>query len=67
MKRPVLVIGGVLLVLVGLVWTMQGLGYLPGSVTLWAVIGPLVVLAGLLLAWRGLGRSRARRGGPPNA
>lgn len=46
-------IGG-LLVLVGLVWTFQGLGVLGGSVmsgvTVWAVIGPVVALAGLALA-----------------
>jgi hypothetical protein len=36
------------------VWTLQGLGVLGGSVmsgvTLWAVIGPVVALAGLALA-----------------
>ena len=45
---------GVLLVVVGLVWTLQGLGVLGGSamsgVTLWAVVGPLVALAGVGLA-----------------
>jgi len=53
---------GVLLVLVGLIWTLQGLGYLAGSpmtgVTLWAVIGPIVaILGGILL----VGVVRARR------
>jgi len=47
---------GVLLVLVGLVWTLQGLGYLAGSamtgVTLWAVIGPIVAILGVLLVAR---------------
>ena len=36
---------GVLLVLVGLIWTLQGLGYLAGSVmtgvTLWAIVGQI--------------------------
>ena len=45
---------GVLLVVVGLVWTLQGLGVIGGSamsgVTLWAVVGPLVALAGAGLA-----------------
>jgi hypothetical protein len=45
-------------------WTLQGLGYLGGSVMsgkpMWAVIGPLVVLAGLVVIWIGL---RARRRG----
>ncbi|MEU7618304.1 hypothetical protein AB0M91_24390 [Micromonospora rifamycinica] len=52
---------GLLAVVVGAVWTVQGLGYVGGSVMtnerLWAVVGPLVVLAGLVLLWRGL-RSR---------
>ena len=41
---------GLVLVLVGLVWTAQGVGWLEGSPmtgeTLWAVIGPVVALAG---------------------
>ena len=52
---------GVLLVLVGLVWTLQGLGYLAGSamtgVTLWAIIGPIVAILGVLLVARSV-RSR---------
>jgi hypothetical protein len=44
---------GVLLVLVGLIWTFQGLGVISGSVmsgvTLWAVIGPIVAIVGILL------------------
>jgi hypothetical protein len=53
---------GALLVAVGLVWTLQGLGYIGGSVmsgvTLWAVIGPLVALGGIVLVAVGL---RGRR------
>ncbi|WP_345505822.1 hypothetical protein [Terrabacter aeriphilus] len=57
MSRPLRLSLGVLLVAVGLLWTLQGLGYVGGSVmsgvTLWAVIGPVVVVAGLALAlWR---------------
>ena len=52
---------GALLVVVGAVWTFQGLGYLGGSVmsgvTFWAVVGPVVALLGLLLAVVG-GRGR---------
>jgi hypothetical protein len=66
MNRPVLIGAGVLLVVVGAVWTLQGLGYLPGSVmsgvTLWAVVGPVVALLGLVLAVRGF----SRRGRPPS-
>jgi hypothetical protein len=45
---------GVLLIAVGAVWTLQGLDVLGGSamsgVTLWAVLGPVVALGGLVLA-----------------
>ncbi|MFB9730934.1 hypothetical protein [Ornithinimicrobium kibberense] len=54
-------LGGVLLIAVGALWTLQGLGVVGGSpmtgVTLWAVVGPLVVVAGIWL----LLRSRRRR------
>ncbi|MBM6405434.1 hypothetical protein JQN72_14405 [Phycicoccus sp. CSK15P-2] len=64
MNRTVSLVLGVVCVLVGLLWTGQGLGYVGGSpmtgVTLWAVVGPVVVLAGVaLLTVRG----RGRRGG----
>lgn len=59
MNRTALLLAGAVLVVLGLVWTLQGLGYLPGSVmsgvTLWAVVGPVVALAGAGLAvmgWR---------------
>ncbi|MDQ3782004.1 MAG: hypothetical protein M3349_03590 [Actinomycetota bacterium] len=52
-------IAGVVLVVVGLVWTLQGLDILGGSsmsgTTIWAVIGPVVAIAGAVLAvpaWR---------------
>jgi hypothetical protein len=64
MKRPLVVGIGVVLVLVGIVWTLQGLGYLGGSamsgVAIWAVIGPVVALMGLLVAVWGA----RRRTGP---
>ncbi|WP_442277655.1 hypothetical protein [Terrabacter sp. 2YAF2] len=60
MSRPVRIIIGVIVLLVGALWTLQGLGYVGGSamsgVTLWAVIGPIVAVAGL-----GLALSRPRR------
>jgi len=53
MSKKIRVGLGVLLVLVGLVWTLQGLGYVSGSamtgVTLWAVIGPIVAIIGAFL------------------
>ena len=62
--RWVLVIVGGLMVLMGGVWTLQGVGVLPGSVmsgvALWAFLGPIVALAGVaLLVW---GIMRRRRG-----
>ena len=61
MKRsPVLIVVGLLLVAMGLVWMLQGLGVIGGSAmsgqTLWAVIGPIVALAGLALVFRGTRR-----------
>jgi hypothetical protein len=65
MKRNVLMVIGVLAAVAGLVWTLQGLGYVGGSfmsgATVWAVIGPLVALAGLaLVAVAVRSRRRAR-------
>jgi hypothetical protein len=57
MKRTLVVGLGVLLILVGVVWTLQGLGVLGGSamtgVRLWAVVGPVVALAGAAVLLRG--------------
>lgn len=64
MRKLVLVVVGVLAALTGAIWTLQGLGYINGSfmtgATLWAVIGPVVALAGLALIVFGL---RGRRAG----
>lgn len=47
---------GAMLVVIGAVFTFQGLGYLAGSpmtgVTLWAVVGPVIALVGLVLIAR---------------
>jgi hypothetical protein len=70
MKKLALTVLGVLVALAGAVWTLQGLGYVGGSfmsgATLWAVIGPIVLLAGLAiiyLALRGRRRSGSQRVG----
>ena len=59
MKWVLLVIG-VLLVLTGILWTLQGLDVVGGSamsgVTLWAIIGPIVAVVGLVLAILGARR-----------
>ena len=58
MRRVVLVGVGVLLTLAGVIFTLQGVGALGGSVmsgvTFWAVAGPVIALAGLVLAVIGL-------------
>jgi len=56
---------GVLLVLMGLIWTLQGLDVLTGSAlmsgkTLWAIIGPIVAIIGVLVVARAV-RARAPR------
>jgi len=66
MRRVVLVGAGFLLMLAGVVFTLQGVGVLGGSVmsgvTFWAVAGPVIVLTGLVLAVIGLGGRRPSRG-----
>ncbi|WP_433065377.1 hypothetical protein [Dactylosporangium sp. CS-033363] len=58
--RWVFVIVGVLLVLAGVVWTLQGLNVLGGSAmsgaTVWAIVGPIVAIVGLFLLVRGARR-----------
>jgi hypothetical protein len=58
MRRVVLVGSGFVLTLAGVVFTLQGVGVLGGSVmsgvTFWAVAGPVIVLAGVILAAIGL-------------
>lgn len=58
MRKTLPITIGVLLVVVGAVWTFQGLGYLKGSpmtgVQIWAVVGPIVAGLGVALAYVGL-------------
>ena len=65
MRQIVVVVIGLLAALAGTVWTLQGLGYVGGSfmsgATVWAVIGPIVALAGLVLITLGLRRRRRVR------
>ncbi len=65
MSRSLSLVLGALLVVVGVVWTLQGLDILGGSamsgVTFWAVVGPLVALAGIVL----LVLTRRRGSSPP--
>ena len=55
---------GVLAVLAGLVWTLQGLNIMGGSRmsgdSIWAIVGPIVFVVGMLLFLFGV-RSRSSR------
>jgi uncharacterized membrane protein HdeD (DUF308 family) len=59
-----LLVAGVVLAVVGLVWTLQGLDVLRGSVmsgsSLWAVVGPIVLLGGIVLIGMAIARRRRR-------
>lgn len=69
MWRILLTIAGMLIAIAGVVWTLQGLGYIKGSVmtgvTLWVMVGPLIALCGLAVTVTGLRRSSAARAEPP--
>lgn len=62
MVRWVAVALGVLMFVVGLIWTLQGLGQLGGSSMTgddtWAVIGPAFAGLGVALAWVAVQRRR---------
>ncbi|MFH8252394.1 hypothetical protein ACH3VR_18655 [Microbacterium sp. B2969] len=59
------VVPGVILVLVGLVWFLQGIDVLGGSAmsgsSLWATVGPIVLLVGVALIVMGIVFARRRR------
>jgi hypothetical protein len=60
--RWILIVGGLLLVLSGVVWTLQGLNLLGGSAMsgekAWAVIGPIAAVIGIVAVRSGLRRTR---------
>jgi hypothetical protein len=61
MKRALFAAVGALIALAGTIWTLQGIGILRGSVmsgkALWAVIGPLATIAGVLMIVGSMRRS----------
>jgi drug/metabolite transporter superfamily protein YnfA len=65
-NKTVAIALGAVLVVIGGVWTLQGLGYLAGSAmtgaTVWAIIGPIVALVGVILIVRSV--RTGRPGGP---
>ncbi|UIJ35058.1 hypothetical protein [Allobranchiibius sp. GilTou73] len=63
MKKPAWVVLGVVVALLGLVFTLQGIGVMKGSSMsnnmFWAVAGPIIIIVGLAVAAAGArGRSR---------
>ena len=62
MRRGLTIGLGALIAVAGVIFALQGFGYLRGSTmtgtTLWSVLGPLIAVIGLALAAAGL---RARR------
>jgi hypothetical protein len=49
--RIALIVGGIIAILLGGLWTLQGLSVVGGSAmsghTIWAIVGPLVAVIGL--------------------
>lgn len=57
MRSVLLLILGVVVALLGLLWALQGFGYVQGSpmtgTTTWSIIGPITVLIGIAIATAG--------------
>ncbi|ONI67954.1 hypothetical protein BWI15_33355 [Kribbella sp. ALI-6-A] len=55
MKKIVAIAFGVLLTVAGVIWTLQGLGYVGGSSmtgsSFWAIAGPIVAALGVSLLY----------------
>jgi hypothetical protein len=62
MKRTLQVVVGVVVALLGLLFTLQGTDVIGGSAmsgtTFWAVAGPIIIVIGLVVAALGVRRSR---------
>jgi len=67
MKRVLLVGAGLVIALAGVIFTLQGLGAMGGSVmsgvTFWAVAGPVIAVVGLAMAGLGLRGGRVSAAG----
>lgn len=62
MKKALLIVAGVLVALAGVVFTLQGLNVIGNSAmsghTIWAVLGPVIAIIGLIGATAGVRRGR---------
>ena len=58
MRKPVLVTLGIIVTLMGAVFTLQGLGFISGSTmtgsTLWAILGPIIAVVGIVIVVLGM-------------
>lgn len=63
MRKPGWVVAGVVVVLVGLLFTLQGAGVIKGSAmsgsAFWVIAGPVIIITGLGVAGVGI-RGRLR-------
>ncbi len=63
MRSGVLTAVGVIATIAGIIWALQGFGVIGGSFmsgnSVWAIIGPIVAVAGLLLTAIGIRRARS--------
>ena len=64
MSKAVLITIGVVVALLGAVFTLQGLGFIGGSAmsgsTLWAILGPIIAVVGIVLVVIGMRRGPRR-------
>jgi hypothetical protein len=62
-RSGVLTAVGVVVTIAGVIWALQGFGVIGGSFmsgdSVWAIIGPVVAVAGLVLTGVGLRRARS--------
>lgn len=65
MRKPVLITIGVVVAVLGVVFTLQGIGFIGGSAmtgsTLWAILGPIIAIVGIVLVVLGLRRGGAAK------
>jgi hypothetical protein len=56
-KRPASFVAGIVIGLLGILFTLQGVGVVSGSsmsnTTTWSVLGPIIAIVGVLLIIRG--------------
>jgi hypothetical protein len=62
-RSGVLTAVGVIATIAGVIWALQGFGVIGGSFmsgnSVWAILGPIVAVAGLLLTAIGIRRARS--------